>query len=117
MPWPPRNRHKPSKPQALRHAIPAPHAPKVIRPLELTLACNSTGTERLGPRFIGHYKQPRAFRKASSEQLGIQYLSKKNSLDDPLHLHLLVGLPGSLCWAIFPWQADFAFLGKLNLRL
>ncbi|SJX66502.1 related to transposase [Sporisorium reilianum f. sp. reilianum] len=41
--------------------------------ITILFACNSTGTEKLDPFFIGHSQQPHAFKKQSPEQLGIQY--------------------------------------------
>ena len=41
----------------------------------ILLACNSTGSEKLEPFFIGKAKQPRPFKKSSAAQLGIHYTS------------------------------------------
>ena len=42
-------------------------------------ACNSSGTEKLEPFFIGHLKQPRAFKNLSPDQLGLQYSANKKA--------------------------------------
>ena len=45
----------------------------------ILFACNSTGTEKLEPLFIGHYQQPRPFKKQTPDQLGIQYYNNKTA--------------------------------------
>ena len=54
-------------------SAPTPGLKKNKTTITILLACNSTGSERLEPLFIGKHKQPRAFNKQTPEDLGIQY--------------------------------------------
>ena len=54
-------------------SAPTPGLKKNKTRITILLACNSTGSERLEPLFIGKHKQPRAFNKQTPEDLGIQY--------------------------------------------
>jgi len=47
--------------------------------ITILFACNSTGTEKLDLFFIGNALQPRAFKKSTAAQLGIQYTANKKA--------------------------------------
>ena len=52
---------------------------KAMTRMTVALTANSNGTEKLEPLFIGKSKQPRAFRRKSSKQLGILYHSNQSA--------------------------------------
>jgi len=47
--------------------------------MTILFGCNSSGTEKLEPFFIGSSKQPRAFQNLTPEQLGFQYSANKKA--------------------------------------
>lgn len=57
----------------------APGLKKNKTRITILLACNSTGSERLEPLFIGKHKQPRTFNKQTPEDLDIQYSSNNTA--------------------------------------
>ena len=58
---------------------PPPGLKKNKARITILFACNSTGTEKLEPFFIGHSQQPHAFKKQTPEQLKIQYTANSKA--------------------------------------
>ena len=47
--------------------------------ITVVFACNSDGSERMEPLFIGKYAKPRCFMKRDPESMGIYYRSNKKA--------------------------------------
>ncbi|SPO27760.1 related to transposases [Ustilago trichophora] len=47
--------------------------------ITILFACNSTGSEKLEPFFIGKADQPRAFKRSTAAQLGIHYAANQKA--------------------------------------
>ena len=47
--------------------------------LTIAFTCNSDGTDRLPPLFIGHAEKPRCFNKKTDAELGFYYLHNKKA--------------------------------------
>lgn len=58
---------------------PLPGRKKAKERITVLLCCNADGSERLEPMFIGNAARPRAFKKKSGHELGLDYHSNKKA--------------------------------------
>ncbi|KAI7950164.1 hypothetical protein MJO28_008985 [Puccinia striiformis f. sp. tritici] len=65
--------------------------------ITIALTCNSTGTEKLPPLFIGKWERPRCFGGKYAHQLGYQYYhNKKAWMDQKIFQHWIRGWDSQL---------------------